>query len=250
MNYPKRVPFFAQKFIRLMTKTAAAQELGPSACWMLSVIACQEDAKRYIEPANYYYDQLMPLCGFSSRKQLRATIEKAVSLGWLNYVPGAKGKPGRFFVSIPERFQEIEPTGCDETFSSDSELQAELQREPKRNCKGNTPIPIPSPNPITVAQVEEQFQKLWEAYPARKGKKIGKPEALAAFKKIKPADIPLVMLAVVELAKSDQLPKDCHRWLQKDHWREWLPQQPAERPAAKPQLAGKGKPLFADEGAA
>lgn len=158
MDYPPRQPYFAQKFIRLMTKTAAAQELGPSACWMLSVIACQEDAKRYTEPAKYYYEQLMPLCGFTSRKQLRAAIEKAESLGWLNYQAGTKGIPGKFFVAIPERFQDLQPTGCDEEFSSDSELKAELKVHRKRNCKGNTSIPIPIPKEST--RKRESFDPL------------------------------------------------------------------------------------------
>lgn len=156
-----RPPYFAQRFIRLLTKTAAAQDLGPSACWMLAVIACQEDAKRYTEPAKFYYEQLMPLCGFNSRKQLRTAIEKAVGLGWLNYSPGGKGVPGRFSVMVPAQFGEIPHSGCDEISSSDSELQtelqvlsssdselkAELQRERMRNYKGNTSIPSPSPLP-------------------------------------------------------------------------------------------------------
>lgn len=160
-----RPPYYAQRFIRLLTKTAAAQDLGPSACWMLSVIACQEDAKRYTEPAKFYYEQLMPLCGFNSRKQLRTAIQKAVGLGWLNYSPGGKGVPGRFSVMVPAQFREIPHSGCDELSSSDSEPQTELQtelqvlsssdselkaepqRERMRNCKGNTSIPSPNPLP-------------------------------------------------------------------------------------------------------
>lgn len=96
----------------------------------------------------------------------------------------------------------------------------------------------------TVAQVNEDFQKLWDLYPSRNGRKLEKLKALDEFLKLKTADIPLVMLAVAELAKSDQLPKDCFRWLRGGSWREWLPTKPETKKPAKPKLIGKGKALF------
>lgn len=160
-------PFFAQKFIRLLTKTASAQELGPSACWMLAVIACQEDARYYRGPVTFYYSQLMPLCGFTSPKQLRAAIQTAVDLGWLEYTAGRKGKPCYFSVCIPERFGEVDPSGCDESsiFTSDSEVNAETNStdslpirtpkgERKRKRNGHASTPSPNPNPKEGAQSE------------------------------------------------------------------------------------------------
>lgn len=185
-EYPKREKFFSQKFIRILTKSAAAQYLGPNACWMLAVIACQEDAKRYLGPVTYYYEQLMPLCGFRSRKQLRTAIESAEKHGWLKYNPGSKGVPGEFFVAIP--ITGIDASGCDEfsseselqtelqtRFSSESELKAELQRDTKRNCKGNTSLPIPIPNPNTGDSSPESV-------PVKSKKPKNKSTTIAGFK--------------------------------------------------------------------
>lgn len=93
-----------------------------------------------------------------------------------------------------------------------------------------------------VAQAA-QFQEVWDLYPKRNGRKLHRDKALAEFKKIKAADFPLVMRAVSELAKSDQYPPDCFRWL-RGAWREWLPSEPAK--PAKPKLVGIGKALFDD----
>lgn len=172
-----RPPMFAAKAIRVLTRSAAAQELGPNVCWMLTVILGQEDspAVRYSRPVTYYFEQLMPLCGFRSKKQLRAAITTAVETGWLEYTPGAKGRPGRFRVKIPDELAGVEPYGCDESdppangkpdekCGSDSEPN----RDPKAKCgsdsepevhrkctanapqvhrKGNPFLPGPSPVP-------------------------------------------------------------------------------------------------------
>lgn len=188
-----RPPYFAQKYIRLLTKTAAALELGPSACWMLAVIATQEDAKRYTEPAKYYYDQLMPLCGFTSRKQLANAIRKSVALGWLSYTAGRKSIPCYFSVCIPKRFTDLDTNGCDESafrseFSSDSELQTELNKksssdfipemEIKGNRKGRTSIPSPTPNPNTY-----DFDASFDSWYAIYARKVARKPAARAYRK-------------------------------------------------------------------
>ncbi len=141
-SYPKREPYFALKFMRKLKDTGAAQSLGPGVCWLLGVIACEEDAKRYREPANFYYEQLMPLCGFRSKKQLRSSITKAVEQGWLEYSPGRKGVPCKFSVVIPKAVSETPLNLCEEKiFSSDSKPETEPQKHRKRNRNGNTPTP-------------------------------------------------------------------------------------------------------------
>jgi hypothetical protein len=156
---------------------------------MLTIVATQEDAKRYTEPAKWYYEQLMPLCGFKSPKQLRAAIRKATSLGWLVYEHGSKGVPNRFHVSIPESYDPLTANGCDEPFfTSDSEVNvrnetfctsdSEAKREsqtvfpsqngnecaPKGERKGNASIPSPSPKKdrhIFVPPTIEEWRSYW-----------------------------------------------------------------------------------------
>ena len=57
--YPKRPKFYANQFCRLLTKSAAAQDLGPEACWLLTIVVHQEHSKWYGGPVTYYNDQLM-----------------------------------------------------------------------------------------------------------------------------------------------------------------------------------------------
>lgn len=159
-QYQQREKYYAHKYIRLLTKTAAAQELGPSVCWLLAVVAMQEDSKRYTEPAKWYLDQLAPLCGFSSKQTLVTAISKAQSEGWLLYEAGGKGRPGRFSVSIPEQFLHLDDRQCDESepisvpiFGTQS-IDPVQKMEQKQNangmqteCKGIASIPIPVPKP-------------------------------------------------------------------------------------------------------
>ena len=113
-DYPNRPQFFAHKFCRLLTKTAAAMEIGPEACWMLSIIAGQEDSKRYTGPVLYWNDQLRNLCGFGSHKRLRTARERAVAAGWLHYEPGHKSTAPRYWVLIPPQYTDLPDGPCDE----------------------------------------------------------------------------------------------------------------------------------------
>jgi len=110
----EKPPFFANRFLRLLTKSAAAQDLGPESCWLLAVIATQEDVIRYSRPVTFYNAQLMPLCGFGSPKRLVAARSKAVDLGWLLYEQGGKGVPGKYLVTIPLEYRGGADAGCDE----------------------------------------------------------------------------------------------------------------------------------------
>lgn len=165
--YPKRPKFFANKFVRLLTKAAVAQELGPEACWLLAVIAHQEDSIRYSRRVTYYNEQLMPLCGFGSKKRLVAARCKAVGGGWLEYQAGGKGVPGTYRVLIPAAYQDVSDGPCDEgddsVSRSDSERQPERKPErqphPNRNGKGSPSNPIPNPTPENLSRRTCRFDE-------------------------------------------------------------------------------------------
>jgi len=114
-TYPKREPFFAHRFVRLLTKTAAAQELGPEVAWLLTVVAHQEDAKRYSGAVTYWNEQLMPLCGFRSKGRLNRARQAAIDASWLHYESGGKNQAGRYWCLIPEAFGELPDGPCDES---------------------------------------------------------------------------------------------------------------------------------------
>jgi len=161
-SYPKRPPYFAQRFIRLMVKTAAAQTIGTDAFALLAVIVTTEDARRYTGPVAFYNEQLMPLLGFGSRKRLVAARHNAIDAGWLFYLQGGKGFAGLYFVNIPRELEQIPDGASDESGElcrSDTELKAEQQTDRETVCRSDTELKggamrngkgapyIPSPNP-------------------------------------------------------------------------------------------------------
>ena len=173
-SYLKRQPYFSQRFIRLMVKTAAAQTIGTDAFALLAVIVTTEDARRYTGPVAYYNEQLMPLLGFGSRKRLVAARDKAVGAGWLFYSPGSKGVAGLYFVNIPIGLEQIPDGPSDESAElcrSDTELQTERQMDlpavcrsdtelkggAVRNGKGTPYIPSPIPNPKETRSRQPSF---------------------------------------------------------------------------------------------
>lgn len=69
------------------------------------------------------------------------------------------------------------------------------------------------------------FSEFWNLYPKRKGKRLGKPEAVSYFKNnVKPSDQESLLIAVKNYADSSDskngYAKDAHRWLR--DWQQWL----------------------------
>ena len=152
MSYPKRNNYFAHRFARLLTKTALALDLGPEVCWMLTVVAMQEDSKRYRAPPTYWNDQLMALVGTKRAKTFRAWRDRAVEAGWLHYEYRGTKRPGVYWVTIPPEFGDLPDGPCDE---SDFVIWGESARDAgglgaqtaPNSAPNSAPYPYPSPNP-------------------------------------------------------------------------------------------------------
>ena len=168
--YPKRPKYFANKVCRLLTKKTAANEIGASACWLLTVIAMTEDARGYTDPVTYYNEQLAPLVGVGSVDALDNIRKKAIQAGWLNYEPGWNRRPGKYYVAIPERFNGTDDAPSDEGDAANlrentersTELDAANLRENTGDHAERTPritrsevrnlLPVPSPVPIPAVE--------------------------------------------------------------------------------------------------
>lgn len=194
-DYPRRDKYFANRFCRLLTKSAVAQEIGPTACWLLTVVAHQEDSKRYIGPVTYYNEQLMPLVGAAGNDSFALARSKAVGSGWLHYEKGAKGVPGKYWVTIPPQYEILSDAPCDE---SDSLLNQERKRDsfpnqerkPGRNRKETRKENPSLPNLSLSLSLEEsspdgdgdsrntkskntystEFEEFWTVYPIKPAK--------------------------------------------------------------------------------
>ena len=135
-GYPCRKRFYSHRFCRLLTKTAAAQEIGPEACWLLTVIAHQEDAKKYCGAVTYWNEQLMPLCGFGGRRRLVLARDKAIAAGWLHYAPGGTHRAGSYWTLVPEKFADLSDTPMDE--DSDDFCRSEIERQRRDSSRSET----------------------------------------------------------------------------------------------------------------
>ena len=89
----------------------------------------------------------------------------------------------------------------------------------------NLPLPTHLNLPTYPKNYSELFEVLWILYPMRNGRKLGKAEAFEKFLNVKDEDIPLLFIAVLNLAKSDELPKDLKRFIKNskgEPYREWV----------------------------
>ena len=178
ISYPARPQYFAHRFIRLMTKSALAMEIGSEGTWLLSIIAMQEDSCRYSKAVSFWNSQLLVLMGMDPKNEakLRRVREKCVALGWLAYFSGAKGRPAHYYVTIPDAVSTIEDGPCDESEKESDENRAEVRRESDENAtrirqesdkNPTTFIPLPSPNPkeedsVRVTAHDQQIEDIMQ----------------------------------------------------------------------------------------
>lgn len=100
-----RPRYFAHKFVRILTRTCAAMEIGTDGFCLLSIIVHTEDAAHYSGPVTFWNDQLISVTGLNTWNRLDRARSKAVDAGWLHYEPGGKGKVGRYWVTIPSQYE-------------------------------------------------------------------------------------------------------------------------------------------------
>lgn len=71
------------------------------------------------------------------------------------------------------------------------------------------------------AKAEERFDRFWQAYPRRDGKRVGKAEAKRVWMRMKPDEHVAAWRGVRNYAASGWKPKDAHRWLRDRCWEDW-----------------------------
>lgn len=230
-EYPKRESHFAHRFVRLMFRTCAAQDIGPEAVMLLTIIAHTEDTKRYTAPVTFWNGQLMHIMAFQHIGRLDRARKRAVRSGWLHYEAGGKAKAGKYWVTIPARFSKLPdgPLDCDvagilSTSRQDNEQEGDSSYLPvdketveKRETNGRetadkratfipSPSPSPSPNTNTPAasppeSYSTDFENFWAAFP--KGRKTKKGAAFKAWKAaIRKATPEALIAAAAEYALS------------------------------------------------
>lgn len=155
--YPKRPRFFACRFIRELAKHCVANELGPQAFTLLTVIATTEDARGYTDAVTFFNEQLLPQVGLGSVDSLDRVRAKCIKAGWLHYIPGGRRLgPGRYWVTIPDRHSEIAGAPADEAIETavllridaeQSTVQSTVQSAEQSAEQGAVQTPVPNSVP-------------------------------------------------------------------------------------------------------
>lgn len=168
IDYPMRESFFAIRFLRLLTKSAAAMHIGADGCMLLMIIVGQEDACRYSRPVSFWNHQLAALLGLRGVDEhaLRRVRDRCVRAGWLQYAAGNKQLPARYFVTIPAVVSALPDSGSDESpeeyranpaaisaqkRQESGENPAGIRQESGENPAPSSPNPPPIPTPKSAA---------------------------------------------------------------------------------------------------
>lgn len=86
---------------------------------------------------------------------------------------------------------------------------------------------------------DEQFDRFWARYPKRDGRKIGKRDALAVWRRMSLGDRRSAWRAAGHYAEACEADvtraADAHRWLTKRRWEDWGDAVPLTPPAGAPR---------------
>lgn len=213
-RYPKRESHFAHRFVRVLQKSCAAQDIGRDAVLLLCFISHTEDAARYSGPVRFWNSQLEQTMGYTSPKQLNNARRKAVESGWLHYDRSGPRDVGEYFVIIPDRFKTIPDGPIEEPILSlngknkkqdGDAILSELGmnggkdsgKDPGKNSgKPSNPSPNPNPSPNTGATSSQTdlvaSQSISPPAPPALPAQLEPPLPPApAEKEIRPEDVPL-----------------------------------------------------------
>jgi len=115
---------------------------------------------------------------------------------------------------------------CDPTLDNDGNAPADTTSPPH----GGSP-------PINL----DDFDEFWSAYPQRNGKRVGRKQAEAQWRRLSAPQRRAALVGVAHYAahcaRTDQFAKDAHRWLRDCAFDDW--QQP---PAPAPPTSTRGAP--------
>ena len=140
MEYQKRDPFFANRYIRLMTKSAAGMEITAEGIALCAIIVMQEDTNRYSGPVNFWNSQLCAILGIpGDENRFRRIREKCVREKWIHYTAGAKSKAARYFATIPEHLSTWSDAGCSENMDDKKHNPDTITTQSRHNPAENLP---------------------------------------------------------------------------------------------------------------
>lgn len=235
IDYPKRPKFFAHRVVRMMQKTCAANDIGIEACWLVTCIAHVEDAKRYTGPVTFWNHQLMPIAGCKSWGRLDRARKAAVADGWLVYQPGKTRGCGTYWTNIPDHAASLDDSPVDESdghqngaHDGDNHQNGAHNGDAavmRRRWNGEPSNPVPDPVPILI----DSFDRFWNTYANKVGRKKSEPafekavRSIAASREITPQEAVEFLIQrateyVADCTATNRYQKNPLTWLNGAHW--------------------------------
>lgn len=96
---PRRI--HALHVLSELRRQEAASVIGPEAAWLVTTVVCKaDDLRTGDEWVLLWNSELFAVCGLT-QKSLNRARRAAMDAGWLEYIPGHKGLPGRYRATIP-----------------------------------------------------------------------------------------------------------------------------------------------------
>lgn len=198
LPYPLRTKLFSMKFSRLLRTSRIASEIGVGGCWLLHLIADQEDVQHYTRAPSFWDSQLQEEMGGITQKTLSNIRAKCVSEGWLHYEHGRRGKAGRYFVMIPDWALRLlganpAPEILQQSVNSPESIEGQqsvnftdisngpqLDADSSPNLGNNyreyatqpahflpVPVPVPDPDPIPLSSAQSNADSVTGSLPDR-----------------------------------------------------------------------------------
>ncbi|WP_010586284.1 hypothetical protein [Schlesneria paludicola] len=244
-SYPTRDPFFANDFVRDIEREALAVELGPAACWLLTVIVLTEDKARYRRAPWFRQSVLIERVGLQ-KDALRDTVRKCVEKGWLHWEQKNNFSPIYAWVTYPSWFEHKQTwtekplKSRSSTSQEPSKSRSKAAEEPPESRSVDAqeplstipiPVPIPEPKSKPSPTPKDDWQAVGEAM-----LEIGIGETSEPLRSLKDNQVdPGLVLGVLRYASESKLwkagkirrrlinlrpgqsPDDRRFWMQPDH---------------------------------
>ncbi|QJW93097.1 hypothetical protein FTUN_0600 [Frigoriglobus tundricola] len=146
--YPKRPSHFDRTYLRWLIDARAVNQIGADGVLLLTVIVLQEDQCRYSGPVDFWSGQLMHATGIASEDTLGRVRKRCVDARLLNYEPGSRSKPARYWVAEPCANPAPTPREEPQPCSTSEPTTADLRPLVRTMC--GTSLPDPSPKDISA----------------------------------------------------------------------------------------------------
>lgn len=142
---------YAIRYIRWLSDSGAAMEIGPDAFAVLVAVASMEDEIHYSRRPNFFNEQLQNRCGIGSEPALIRARKLAIEAGLLDYEPGAKRRPGYYFTTGFPNESLAKPDSLTIPYGFPNDSLTDSKRIVSESSALQTHYPRPqTPNPTTT----------------------------------------------------------------------------------------------------